>query len=402
MERGEKLIMHVDVDAFFASVEQLLIPALRGKPVIVGSGCIASCSYEARRFGLSAGMALRIACKKCPPAVVLPGQYQIYRCFAEQVWEICRRFACSLETYLDEAYGDATEMAGRFDSPQQLGLALQQQAHTEVGLPVSVGLASNHMLAKIASGQAKPYGVRWVRPGSEAEHLSELPVAKLPGVGHVTGQRLTDMNINTIGELAELTRGVLESMFPGRGAVLYERCHGLDPRVIRPDALPKTISRETTFHKPTSDPHELAGMLFYLLERGMRAMRQLKLVSRRVDVSIRYDDWKPYSGGKTLAQATSSDTDAYDAVVQLFGRLHKRRVAIRHVGIVLSRLTPAGQAMLFEPPARTRKNRLQGTVDSLRDRFGHAAVVTGHSIDLLGKVKQNDYGFILRTPSLTK
>ena len=260
MRRVETLILHVDVDAFFASVEQLLIPSLRGRPVVVGSGVIASCSYEARAFGLRAGMSLREARRLCPKAVFLKGQYAVYHCFAEHVWRVCRRYTCGLETYLDEAYGDATGIPIDGDPPT-LGRKLQRQVGEEVGLPVSVGLAANRMLAKIASASVKPKGVAWVGPGGGERFLDSLPIEKLLGVGHKTAERLRDMNIRTVAALRPLPRETLRAMFGRRGEVLYERCRGrtgVSPlRGVSP-VLPKTISRGTTFHEPTCDPAEIS------------------------------------------------------------------------------------------------------------------------------------------------
>ena len=404
MHRGaDKLILHVDVDAFFASVEQLLIPSLRGRPVIVGSGCIASCSYEARRFGLHAGMSLREAKRLCPPAVVLAGQYPIYRCFAEHVWRVCRRYTCGLETYLDEAYGDAGGLGRLYGDPQTLGERLQREVREEVTLPVSVGLAANRMLAKMASGLAKPQGVRWVRPGQEREFVATLPIESLPGVGRKTASRLQDLNIRTVGDLRVLSRELLGAMFGRSGETLYERCRGRDVRTLRPEAMPKTISRETTFHEPTCDRKVIRGMLFYLLERAMRAVRQMSLLAGAVELSIRYDDWKGLAARRLLGPPTAADEEIFTAVVQLLGSLYHRRVALRHVGIVLSHFShKGGQAELFCPSETNRSRSLHETVDAIRDRWGHAAVITGQSIELMGKLRQNDYGFVLRTPSLTK
>ncbi|MHC4983834.1 MAG: DNA polymerase Y family protein [Planctomycetota bacterium] len=405
MEHEDKLILHVDVDAFFASVEQLLIPSLRSRPVIVGSGCIASCSYEARRFGLKADMPLRKAKRLCPQVVILAGQYQIYRCFAEHVWQVCRRYTCGLETYLDEAYGDATGMTRIHGEPPRLGRKLQREVREQVGLGVSVGLAENRMLAKLASSSAKPGGVAWVRPGEAMDVLTPLPIEKLLGVGQAVAEKLRDMNIRTVGELRALPVDILRSMFGRRGEVLYERCRGRDVENC-PDLkprTPKTISRETTFHKPTCEVKQIRGMLFYLLERAMRTARLAGLVAHTVELTIRYDDWKALAASQALPQATADDKTAYAAILKLFERLHRRRVALRHVGIVLSHFSPAGgEANLFEPQEAARRRNLLKSVDMIRTRYGHAAVVTGKSIELLGRLEQNDYGFVLRTPSLTK
>jgi DNA polymerase-4 len=398
-----RVIVHVDVDAFFPSVEQLLIPALRGRPVIVGSGCIASCSYEARQFGLHAGMPLREAMRLCPQAVRLAGRYQTYRCFAEHIWEICRRYATSLETYLDEAYGDVSGCDARGANPAALGRRLQQDVRDEAHLPVSVGLGANRMMAKIASAHGKPGGAVWIAPGAEDPLLAGLPVARLPGVGPKTGQVLTDMNVRTVADLRALSRPTLAAMFGRRGELLYERCRGRDCEPLRPEALPKSISRETTFHKPEQDPAKVHGMLHYLLERAMRAMRRDGLMARTVELSIRYDDWKHRAAARSLTEPTDNDDAMLQVVLELFGRLHNRRVAIRHVGVVLSGFSPAGaNTTLFEHARAAKEHDVCQAVDAIRDRWGHGAIVTGKSIALLGELQQDDYGFILRTTSLTK
>ncbi len=409
--RAERLILHVDIDAFFASVEQLLIPALRNRPVIVGSGVIASCSYEARRFGLAAGMSLHKARRLCPSVVVLDGQYPIYRCFAEHVWSVSRRFVCGLETFLDEGYGDATGMGALHGDPLTLGRKLRDAVRGEVSLPVSVGLGANRMMAKIASSSAKPaprcsspqVGVVWIRPGCEQEFLANLPIEKLPGVGRKTGEKLRDMNIETVGQLRTLPLPLLRTMFGRRGELLYERSRGRESRIIRPAALPKTISRETTFHEPLCDRKQICGMLFYLLQRAARTVRKHKLLARCVELTIRYDDWTELSAAKALPYPTDDEKQIFPVVLRALKQLHQRRVALRHVGVVLSRFTGEGQeGELFTPPVRLRRRRLCKAVDTIRDRWGHAAIVSGASIELLGRMRQNDYGFVLRTPSLTK
>ncbi len=406
----DKLVLHADVDAFFASVEQLLIPALRGRPVIVGSGCIASCSYGAREFGLRAGMSLREAKRLCPEAVILAGDYQIYRCFAEHTWRICRRYICGLETYLDEAYGDATGMERIYGAPLELGRKLQRDVREEVGLPVSVGLGPNRMIAKIASKSAKPGGVAWIAPEQAADAVADLPIRDLPGVGSKTAARMDEMNIHTAGDLRALPREMLRALFGRRGEVLHERCRGRDPEGATSAQTgprrPRTISRETTFHEPTCDRKWIRGMLFYLTERGMRAVRRAGLAARTLELSFRYDDWKYTAARRSLPEPTTDDEQAYELAGELLESLYRRRVALRHIGIVLSGfVVDSGQRKLFEPRERDARRNLQRSLDAIRSRYGHAAVVAGESAELLDPetgLEQTDYGFILRTPSLTK
>ncbi|MCY2928100.1 MAG: DNA polymerase IV [Planctomycetota bacterium] len=401
----ESLVVYVDIDAFFASVEQLLIPVLRNRPVVVGNGCIASCSYEARRFGLRAGMPIRQAVRMCPEAVVLDGSYPIYRCFAEGVWDVCRQYTCGLETFLDEAYGDAGGMERLYGTPMALGRALQRRVIEEVGLAVSVGLASNRMLAKLAGESVKPRGVACVPPGEEEAFVAPLGVEKLPGVGGATEQVLKDLNIRTAGELRALPLEFLRSMFGRRGEALYERCRGRDVGAdIAPDRPPRTISRETAFAKPTTDRQEVRAMLAYLLDRAMGALREKKLLARRVGVYIRYDDGaSPEAAAAMPGGATGATGEAFAVAAGLLEQLFARRVALRQVGVVLSSFSPAsGEGLLFEAPSHEKHRRLDQAVDDIRRRYGHAAVVRGEASALLGRLPQNDNGFILRTPSLTK
>jgi DNA polymerase-4 len=287
--------------------------------------------------------------------------------------------------------------------PEALGRRLQEDVAREVHLPVSVGLGANRMLAKVASAAAKPGGVRWIPPQQTAAYLAELPVEKLPGVGPRTREQLADMNVHTVADLRRIGRGLLAGLFGRRGEVLYERCRGREPQPLRPDAPPRSISRETTFHRPTCDAREVRGMLAYLLQRAMRTARQADLLAGCVELSVRYEDGKPYAARRTLDEPTDEDAPAFSAVEALLERLHTRRVALRNVGVVLSGFRHRGQrGELFTPAARRRRRHLHAAVDAIRDRWGHQAIVSGRAIDLLGHLEQNDAGFVLRTPSLTK
>jgi DNA polymerase-4 len=282
--------------------------------------------------------------------------------------------------------------------------------------------------------------VAYIAPGREAEFLAPLPIEKLPGVGHKTARLLHDLNIRTVAELATLDRATLAALMGARGEAIYDRCRGRDvwhghlgresqgrPRPCRlaqdtggdardthgqdahathgqdGHATPKTISRETTFHRPTCDLTEIRGMLFYLLERAMRMARSRGLAVGGVGLSIRYDDWKQLDTRRTLPQPTAADEEVFQELGLMLAQLHKRRVALRHVGVVLDKFSPlASVGRLFDPPQKAQRRELYQALDAIRDRFGHAALVSGESIALLGQLRQNDYGFVLRTPSLTK
>lgn len=399
-----RTILHIDIDAFFASVEQQCDPRLRGRPVIVGNGVIASCSYEARRFGLYAGMRLSEARRACPGVVILDGCEKTYRAFAARIFEVCRDFSPSVETYLDEAYCDLTGTGRLHGGPEAAAVRLRACVRERTGLTVTAGIGTSRMTAKMASKSVKPDGFRLVPPGAEDDFIRALPVDKLPGVGHATAVVLRRLNIKTIEGLRVLSPEQLETMFGAPGRLLYERCRGRDTQPVSVREVPQSISRETSFHRPTTDPGEIGGMLYYLVERAMRATRSLALRARTVHVKIRYVDSGGVAASRTLPEATDRDEDVSILARELLAKLHGRRESLHGIGVVLSGfvLAGAGQLDLFDPDRGPRLDSLYRSLDRVRDRFGHSAVVAGPSISLIGQLEQDGYGFVLRTPSLTK
>lgn len=400
----ETCILHIDLDAFFASVEQLRNPRLKGRPVIVGNGVIASCSYEARRYGCSAGMPLHQARRLCPQAVLLDGNYPVYRCFAERVFELCAEVGCGMETFLDEAYTDLTGTERYHGSYRKAAETLKRRIAREVGLSVTAGLGPNRMVSKMASRSVKPDGLRAVRPEEVDAFLRFRPVEDLPGVGPATARSLRTLGITAVEDLRELSVEDLQALFGLPGLALYERCRGRDSAAITEREIPCTVSRETTFHQETTDPVEIRGMLHYLLERAMRTTRALGLRAGALGVRIRYQDFTGDSRSRSFPKPTVLDREAYRAALDLLDGLYTRRAALRHIGIVLSRFSRdnAYQPLLFDDRREARLRSLYRCVDTIRARFGHSAVVAGRSLDLLGQLDQDSAGYILRTPSLTR
>ncbi len=451
----EACVFHIDIDAFFASVEKLRNPRLTEKPVAVGAGVIASCCYKARRFGLYAGMPLRTARKLCPGLVVLEGHYHIYRCFAERVFDLCREYAPAMESHLDEAFCDLSgtqrlyaitnngitnssmKNSGIINTVPQVAQELVERVRREVGLGVSLGMGRNRMLAKIASKSAKPGGLRRIDPAQEEEFLKPLPVGLLPGVGPRTARVLAKLNIERIEDLRALSRDSLKAMFGQNGVLLYERCRGEDTRVISRREIPRSISRETSFHEDTISIEEIEGMLHYLCERAANTLRKLGLKACRVEVKLRYADFQPVAGGRTLPTPTQIDGELLDVALGLRRSLHTRRAALRLVGVTLSKLVPDDgtrpldlcnlpprsprgdgdlpphsprgdggiddlESILLAARERRRALGLCRSLDQIRERFGYSAIVCGKSLNLLGKLPQDAYGYILRTPSLTR
>ena len=398
-----RLIAHLDIDAFFASVEQVIIPALRGKPVAVGSGCIASCSYEARDYGCHAGQPLSEARRCCRSLIVLPGSQAVYHAFAERVWELCREIAPTVETYLDDAYLDLSSTLQLHRDIELTVKQLRERVQCETGLTATTGIGPSRMIARLASKSAKPNGQRLVRPQEVEAFIIDRPVGDLPGVGRKTAETLAKFNVLTVRDLRRLPRENLIELFGKNGDAIFERAWGRDTRVVSQREVPRTISRETTFHKETTDAREAGGMLHYLAERAMKTVRELGLLTRTIKLKVRYADMKQVAGQSTLTAPTCYVSPVFDAILKLLERLHTRRVALRHVGLVLSGFLRAdtGQLDLFAKESE-HDERLASAMDEVRCRFGFSALTSGQSLNLLGKLRQDDNGFVLRTPSLTK
>lgn len=392
-------VMHVDVDAFFASVEQLRDPRLRGKPVAVGNGVVASPSYEARKLGVTTAMPIHQALRICPQLIVLDGRHDVYRCFTEATWEICRRYAPELETFLDEAFADFSGTEEIYPDLLGLGARIQKEILEEVGLPVTIGIAKNRMVSKLAAKTVKPRGLREIPEGQEEAFLLPLPIEKIAGMGPKTAALFHDMNIRTVREFREIPLATLEAMLGKVGVSLHERARGEDSRPIHEREIPKQISRETSLEKPTADRGELEGVLFYLVDRAIRAIRKLGLRTRTMRIRLRYSD------GEETETSVSFPPTAFDEEIQplartLLWKLYARRVTIRFVGSGFSNFqADEGQLELFTDASLAR---FHAAVDAIRDKFGHGAIVAGRAIELLGKLPHDAYGYVLRTPSLTK
>ena len=348
-------------------------------------------------------MPIRQALRICPQAVVLEGNQHTYRCFTDAVWEIARRWLPAIDTYLDEAFGDLTGTGNLYTHPLDVGRALRREIRDEVGLSVTVGIGANRMVAKMAAKSVKPDGLAFVPWGTEDAFVAGRPLDELPGAGPVTAGALRDMGLRTVADLRALSLDVLQALFGRNGLHLHERCRGRDTRPVHEREIPKSISRETSLHKPTGDVAELRAFLQYLAERAMRTVRQLGLATRGVRVRIGYEDGVHEEAGHVLPGPTALDEDLLPVARDLFARLLARRVALVRLGVTLTHFTaPDAQQDLFAVERNARLERLHGALDAIRTKFGHSAVVAGESIALVGKLRQESEGFVLRTPSLTK
>ncbi|MFQ6037175.1 MAG: DNA polymerase IV, partial [Candidatus Aminicenantales bacterium] len=293
-----RCIVHVDIDAFFAAVEVLLNPELKGKPVIVGGlpherGVASTASYEARRYGVHAGMPLRKAYQLCPHGVFLRGNYQIYSAFSRRFFRVLHTYTPDVEeASLDEAYLDLTRCRPLYPSFSRTVREIKQRVEKELGITVSVGVGPNKLLAKLATTRAKPGGLFELREGEEEAFLRDLDISSLPGIGPKTQVILRMLNVHRIGDLWGLPRATLHGLFGLNGDELYLQARGIDSRPLMTPTIPKSVSRETTFLEDIWDRRLLLAHLAYLCDRLTLPLRQGRLYAHIIEVKVRYSDFK--------------------------------------------------------------------------------------------------------------
>ena len=397
-------VAHVDIDAFFAAVEQQKAPRLRGRPVVVGTGVIASCSYEARRFGLRAGMPLTEARRRCPQAVVLSGHAPTYRAFAERVFAVLAELAPAVDRYLDDAYLDLSGTDRLYPDLAAFAAELRTRVRAACGLAVTVGIGSSRMVARLASRSAKPDRFHIVPAGEEAAFVRQRPLGDLPGIGPRTAELLESLGLVTVADVAALGADQLARLLGPHGRVLHERASGRDTRPVSEREIPTSISRTTSFDPPAIAPAVIAGHLAYLVERAARQARRLDLCARCLRVTVEPADGRREERRQLLGAPTALDPVLLAAARALLGRATGRRIGLRRLGIELSGFVAGAgeQLTLLGPEDRERESRLAAGIDQVRDRFGHAALMGGRTYPLAATVARDRHGFVLRTPSLTK
>src|SRR5216683_1979605 len=323
-------IVHVDVDAFFASVEQVLNPRLRGKPVLVGRGCVASASYEAKFCGVRTAMSFREALRVCPQAIVVPGQYEHYADFAERVRRILETYTPAVETAaLDDFYLDFAGTERLYPDYEATLRCLQAEIRARTGLSVSIGAARTKVVASIASRLDGPRGFRMITPGEEENFMTPLPVEKLHGIGHVHAGALADRGIATIGQLRQVPKPALQAAFGDSiGQQIWERARGLDGREVLPSRA-KSLSRETTIEGGTIDTEFLGGLIEYLSERIGSTLRDCGNQARTIGLRIGYVDHFSSHQTVRLSKPTNDERELLAAAKELFGKLFTQRAAVR-------------------------------------------------------------------------
>jgi DNA polymerase-4 len=381
-----KTVFHVDMDAFFVSVEELFDSSLRGKAVVVGGdrnerGVVAAASYEARKYGVHSAMPLRTAARLCPQAIFVHGHPERYREYSGKVHRVLQQFTPQVEmASIDEAYLDMTGTERLHGPPLRAADALHQRMMSLTGLKCSVGIGSSRLVAKVASDQAKRNGILWIVPGGEAAFLAPLDVRKIPGIGKVGEQNLNALGVRRVADLARLDAAFLQQRFGKWGLALAGKAQGLDAggwfdEEIGEGGDPKSISHEHTFSEDTADLEQLESTLARLCEMVGRRLREQELHARTVQLKLRYQDFSTITRAHTLATATQLDTELYREIRALFQRNWDHGKLVRLLGVQASSLASGeGQLGLMDGDTNRRWKQALTATDRLRDRFGEGAV----------------------------
>lgn len=376
--------MHLDLDAFFASVEQKLDPSLVGKPILVGRvdphgrsvprGVIATASYEARVFGCRSGQPLFQALKLCPNAIVVGSHYEEYIEASDQVFSICSRYAPKVEQIgIDEAFLDFSKTEWIYPDLVTIAKKIKREIKSEVGITASVGVAATKVAAKVASDFQKPDGLTYVPAGAEKEFLAPLPIADLPGIGRKMEEYFHRLGVKTLGELANTPLEKIQGW--GQFAInLWEAANGIDNIWFVPRTLAKSVSRSQTFARNSAGLKFILAMLQHLTEKVGEEMRAENYLGRCVHVAIRYSDFRTISRQRVLLYPTSSTKEIYELGEELLKELWDQHTPLRLVGIGVSQFGETVQPSLFDNQ-RGKRLELEERIDSLRERFGKEAVI---------------------------
>jgi DNA polymerase-4 len=381
-----RTIFHVDMDAFFVSVEELFDPTLKGKAVVVGGqrherGVVSAASYEARKFGVHSAMPLRTAAKLCPHATFVDGHPDRYRECSEKVYLVLSSFSPLVEmASIDEAYLDMTGTQRLHGLPLRAAHNLHAKMKAETQLNCSIGIGISRLIAKVSSAKAKPNGVLWIVPGQETKFLAPLDVRDIPGVGKVTEQNLHGLGIRKVGDLARFDDSFLEQQFGKWGLALAGKARGEDAggwfdSEVGADVDAKSISHEHTYDQDTADLERLESTLMRLSEMVGRRLRESGLHARTIQLKLRYEDFKTITRAHSLPGPTQLDTEIFEQVRALFRKNWRNGEKVRLLGVHVSSFEgTSDQQNLLEDARRQRWQQALSAADRLRDRFGESTV----------------------------
>jgi DNA polymerase-4 len=372
----ERAIVHMDLDTFFVSCERLIDSRLEGKPVLIGGtsdrGVVASCSYEARKFGIHSAMPMRMAKQLCPEAIVLRGNSGVYSKYSTLVTDIIKEEVPLYEkSSIDEFYLDLTGM-DRFFGNQKFASELRSKIIRESGLPISFGMSINKTVSKIATGEAKPNNEINILKGTEKGFLAPLSVKKIPMVGDKTYRTLCDLGVKRIRSLQEMPLELIQRVFGKNGVVMWKKANGIDNTPVQQYHERKSISTERTFDKDTIDVRKLEGILTAIAENLVYQLRRGNKLTACVTVKLRYSDFQTYTLQKRIPYSASDHT-IIPVVLELYRKLYNRRLLVRLIGVRYSHLVEGGhQINLFED---TEIINLYQAMDHIRERYGDRAIM---------------------------
>lgn len=375
-------ITHLDLDTFFVSVECLRNPKLSGKPILIGGssdrGVVASCSYEARKFGIHSAMPMRAALNLCRHAIIIKSDYEAYSKYSSLVTDVIREAVPLFEkASIDEFYVDLTGM-DKFYGCRKFSDELKKKVSNETGLPISYGLASNKLISKVATNEIKPNGQLEIPFGNEKIFLAPLSVMKIPGIGKETGYKFLKMGVETVKTLSEIPVELLQNLLGKNGVELWRRANGIDESPVVPYHEQKSISTEITFDKDTIDVNFLNGQLVRMTEKIAFELRSQNKLTGCVTVKLRYSDFQTYSKQVSLPY-TNADHILLQTAKELFAKLYERRLLVRLIGIRFTNLIPGTyQINLFEDTQEMIN--LYQAIDSVKNRFGEKLLLKAAGI----------------------
>lgn len=386
------LVMHVDMDAFYASIEQRDHPEWRGQPVIVGGtgarGVVATASYEARKFGVGSAMSMSKARKRCPNGIFVDGDHAYYEAVSAELMEILSSFSPVVEPLaLDEAFLDIDGLSRHYETPIVMAHAVKKRIYDQLGLVASVGIGANKYLAKLASDLEKPNGLVWIRDDQIKDVLRPLPVTRLWGVGSFTASKLMAKGIATIGDVADTSLGTLIDLVGKQAYTFKELAEGIDRRKVVPARKAQSIGNEETFPEDIWARADVVKELLRLSEKVGGRLRRSGHFAMTITLKVRFATFRTVTRSVTLKEATCYDEVIYRTVCSLYDKLHANE-PIRLLGVTASHLTDMEEVSLFADDAEEKKKSLYQTVDALKAKFGSSIITKANLI--AKKERDND------------
>lgn len=386
-----RIIVHVDMDAFFAAVEQLLHPEWKGKPVIVGAdprggkgrGVVSTASYEARKYGVYSAMPISKAYQLCPHGIYVLPHGDVYSDYSQQVFSVIETFSPLVEALsIDEAFLDMTGSIHLYNSVEEIGQKIKSEIKKKTSLTASVGIAPSKSVAKIASDFLKPDGLMVVYPDKVQEFLDPLPVTRLWGIGKQTYRELLKLGIKTVAQLRQYPQKVLEDKFGKWGEHIFRMARGLDERSVLSEESVKSVSNEMTFENDVNDADYLRRIIFTLAEKVGGRLRRSRIQGRTVHIKIRFSDFTTHTRSHTLPRTTHLTQEIYETAYQLFSQFLPLEKYVRLMGVGVSNLeTEAGSQLTIWDLDEQKKKKIEKVMDQIQDKFGKTIIQHAESLD---------------------